>query len=108
MVWLGLFFLSAPQSVWAMVLRSWIIWLHLILSCLMCGMKDSFRSSVTSKNLYCCISEPFNIRVGSLCILQKWMHLVLLLEILKPFFMVYFNMLLMHCCIFLSMVTMFL
>ena len=36
------------------------------------------------------------------------MHLVLLLEILKPFFTAHFNILLMHCCIFLSVVTMFL
>ena len=34
------------------------------------------------------------------------MLLVLLLEILKPFFMIHFNIL-MHSCIFLSMVTMF-
>ena len=66
MVWLR-FFLSAPQSVCAMVLRSWIVWLHLILSCLMCRMKESFGSRVMPKNLYCWvmgISEPFNVRVG--------------------------------------------
>ena len=80
----------------------------------MCGMKDSFGSRVMPKNLYCWvmgISEPFNVRVGWLSILwiwQKYMHLVLLLEISKQFFIVHFNILLMHWCIFLSMVTMFL
>ena len=50
-----------------MVLRSWIVSLHLILSCLMCGMKDNLGSRVMPKNLYCWvmgISEPFNVRVG--------------------------------------------
>ena len=50
-----------------MVLRSWIVLLHLILSYLMCEMKDNFGSSVMLKNLYCWvmdISEPFNVRVG--------------------------------------------
>ena len=45
------------------------------------------------------ISEPFNIRVGQLCILcicQECMHLVWLLEILKPFFMVNFGILLVR------------
>ena len=56
-------------------------------------------------------SKILCVRVGWLCILwiwQKCMHLILLLEILKPFFIVHFNILLMHCCIFLSMGAIFL
>ena len=97
-----------------MALNSCMAWLHFILSFFICGINDNLESKIMPRNLCSSvmgISVLFNVSLGWLCILwiwQKCTHFVLLFEIVNPFSVVHFWILFMHCCIFLSMVVLFL
>lgn len=80
--------LSASQPIWPKTLSSWIALLHLILRYFMWCMKNNFLLNITPKNFYWSttgIIDPWSLKSGLWCNLQKCTHCVFDLENLNPF-----------------------